>query len=519
MNRKHLTDKKHYPHFIFSAAVILFLFTRLFNLTILPIFTDEAVYIRWAKMINEDVHNIWSPIEIDNKKPLLMWLIAVALNVFQGPLWAARFVSVTAGFFSLIAVYLIGNRLHSYIVGCLFAFFYIFSPYHLFYDRMAHQAALLNCLFLWLIWLTFKLMLNEEKVKNKYYLMLGLLIGLSLLTKATAVLFVFTPLMLKLIIFRKNSSVPWKLLLPSYIFGLMIAGFPYGILFITSSSFSVKNFLIPSTHSMGQASIAEMLYKMPEKIYQSIGGPFDYFFTYLTYPVLLLAFLFFIFQIKCFSKKHLIILFYFLISFLLLTATAGRGFSRYFLFCATPIIIWAAFALHDLTGFLRERLPQKSFYLTMAIILSILLSHPLSFNYKLLTQPSEAPLVSRDYEQYISNKFSGYGIPEAIDFFKKVSKNKKIIIFTTSNWGNPADSMYVYLSDYPNIAVRRAFWVFEKKLLSDESQINKLSDVYFICRSPVYPRSLFLMRNKNFQFIKSFKKPNSTVFFDIYKRV
>ncbi|MEE9165376.1 MAG: glycosyltransferase family 39 protein [Nitrospinota bacterium] len=84
--------------------------TRLIHLTILPIFNDEAVYIRWAKMINENFSNIWIPILIDNKKPLLMWLIAVFLKIFEDPLWAARFVSIIAGFLSLIGIYLIGSR-------------------------------------------------------------------------------------------------------------------------------------------------------------------------------------------------------------------------------------------------------------------------------------------------------------------------------------------------------------------------------------------------------------------------
>ncbi len=155
----------------------------------------------------------------------------------------------------------------------------------------------------------------------------------------------------------------------------------------------------------------------------------------------------------------------------------------------------------------------------MIIILLILFSPTLKFNYKLLTRPFEAPLIARDYAQYISDEFSGYGMPEAIDFFKKASRSQKIIIFTTFNWGNPADSIYVYLSDYPNIKVVKAFWVFDKELLAEEAQINNISEVYFICRSPAYSRSLFLMTNKNFQLIKSFGKPNSTVFVDIYKHV
>ncbi len=76
------------------AVVVLFLLTRLAHLTIIPIFNDEAIYISWAKIINEDLHDIWLPIKVDNSKPLFLWLIAIFLNLFENPLWAARFVSV-----------------------------------------------------------------------------------------------------------------------------------------------------------------------------------------------------------------------------------------------------------------------------------------------------------------------------------------------------------------------------------------------------------------------------------------
>ncbi len=93
-----LIDNSPSTNFLFLAIVLLFSMTRLIHLTILPIFTDEAVYIRWAKMINEDFSNIWIPILIDNKKPLLMWLISIFLDISENPLWAGRFVSVIAGF-------------------------------------------------------------------------------------------------------------------------------------------------------------------------------------------------------------------------------------------------------------------------------------------------------------------------------------------------------------------------------------------------------------------------------------
>ena len=532
-----IIDSKFSINFFFLAIVLLFLITRLTHLTALPIFNDEAIYISWAKMIKEDIHNILLPLLVESKKPLLMWLITLFLNIFQDSLWASRFVSVIAGFFSLIGIYLIGIRIHSESVGYLSALFYAVSPYFLFYDRMAHQDSLLNCFFVWLLLLSLIIFQHKEKIKVPYFGALGFVIGLSLLAKSSAILFVFLPFLLKLIFLKKSTFVAWKSLFSSYIFGLLIAASPYVSLFLlTSANFSIKNILIPTQTSLGQKSLTGILVKIPENIYQSIDAPVDYFITYLTLPVFFVAGIFFIFQFSIFNKKYFILLLFFFIPFITTLGIGGEGFSRYYLFCGIPIVLWAALAFNYGVSFLKKRFSRKTFYGTIFFLSLIFLFPSLFFNYRLLTKPSEAPFIGRDYSQYVSSKFSGYGIPEALDYFKKVSGEKKITIFTSSNWGNPADAIYVHLSDDPNIKVYTAFWVFKSELLPSGVQKIKLfqrftgkgidvidvsnpSEIYFICRSPDFKRNAFLQINRNFQLVRSFRKPNSTIFIDIYKRI
>ena len=534
-----MIDNKHSSNFFFMAVVLLFLLTRLVHLTIIPIFNDEAIYISWAKIINEDLHDIWLPIKVDNSKPLFLWLIAIFLNLFENPLWAARFVSVLAGFFSLIGVYLIGQKLHSKWVGCLSALFYTVCPYYLFYDRMAHKDSLLNCLFTWLLFLTLEMLKMNENDRGRYYLAMGFTIGLSLLTKGTAILFVMLPLILIFIFSRKNTLVLWKPLIFTYLPGFLIGIFPYGFLFLTSSDFSVKNIFIPTGNSLGQASITDILYRIPTNLYHGAGGTISYFTTYLTIPVTLLAAAFFIFQFKFIKNKtNVVLICYFLIPYFSLLSVVGQGFSRHYLFCGTPILLCAAMALYYGVDHIKKRIPGKSLYLTIAPIAIIALYPAIIFDIKLLTEPENVSFVERDYDQYISDEFSGYGIPEALNYFKKVSTNKKIAVFTTPNWGNPADSVYIYLSDSPNLSVYTTHWVFEQNLLParaskiiiknmyqkytgkniSELLINSDSYVYFICSSSEFEQHIFLKKNKNFQLVRSFRKPSSTISIDIYKR-
>ena len=530
-----LINNKPSINFLLLAIVLIFFMTRLAHLTILPIFNDEAIYISWAKIIKKDIHNIWFPVEIESKKPLLMCLIALFLKIIEDPLWAARSVSVLAGFFSLIGIYLVGIRLHSVAVGCISAFLYTVSPYFLFYDRMAHQDSLLNCFFIWMLLLTLIIFQQGEKIKVRCFGALGFIIGLSLLAKSTAILFVFLPFILKFIFLKKSAFIPWHSLLKSYFLGLLIATFPYIHLFLlTSTKFSIKTVLIPTQTTLAQSSIADTLLEIPKNIFFHFAYPVSYFFTYLTFPVLFLAVVSFIFQFVAFNKKVFILCLFFFIPFISILGIGGGGFSRYYLFRGTPIILWAALALYYGVDYIKKLVPEKSLYLTITPILIIVLYPAIAFDSKLLTKPSSTPFIGRDYDQYVSSRFSGYGIPEALEYFKKVSRERKITIFTTPNWGNPADSVDVYLSDYPNITVYTAFWVFEHVLLpSDASKIvakhkykenfefhlSNLSDVYFICSSQEFERSLFIKKNKGFQLVRSFRKPHSTVFIDIYKQI
>src|SRR3990167_7544264 len=79
---------------------------RLTNLTALPIFTDEAIYIRWAQIGGRDAS--WRFISLtDGKQPLFTWAMMVSLRLFQDPLFAGRLVSVISGLLSLIGMYVL----------------------------------------------------------------------------------------------------------------------------------------------------------------------------------------------------------------------------------------------------------------------------------------------------------------------------------------------------------------------------------------------------------------------------
>src|SRR3989344_1150596 len=74
---------------VWFFLTILYFTTRLVNLKLIPIFTDEAIYARWAQIALHDPVNRFISLE-DGKQPLFIWLAAIAQKFISDPLIATR---------------------------------------------------------------------------------------------------------------------------------------------------------------------------------------------------------------------------------------------------------------------------------------------------------------------------------------------------------------------------------------------------------------------------------------------
>ena len=93
---------KNLPYLILTFAYFLL---RLPRLTLTPMFTDEAIYLRWSQVISRDLSFLYLPLT-DGKPPLSMWLTALVMHFFPGfdPLLLGRLVSLGFGFFSFVGI-------------------------------------------------------------------------------------------------------------------------------------------------------------------------------------------------------------------------------------------------------------------------------------------------------------------------------------------------------------------------------------------------------------------------------
>ena len=129
---------RHKWEIVFSVLLALAYFTlRLIYLNRLPIFTDEAIYVRWAQIALHD--SSWRFISLtDGKQPMFVWVAMVFMKFIHDPLIAGRLVSVVSGFFTMLGLWfltfeLFKNKRIAFLASTL----YIFYPFAQVLDRMA----------------------------------------------------------------------------------------------------------------------------------------------------------------------------------------------------------------------------------------------------------------------------------------------------------------------------------------------------------------------------------------------
>src|SRR3989338_4994497 len=119
---------------LYIGVIFLFFLSRLINLDKFPIFTDEGIYIRWAKVAWHDAN--WRFISLtDGRQPLQTWATIPFLKLFpESPLLAGRLFGVFSGLGALVGLWSLLYYLFGKKASYLGSLIYIFNPYFLFYD-------------------------------------------------------------------------------------------------------------------------------------------------------------------------------------------------------------------------------------------------------------------------------------------------------------------------------------------------------------------------------------------------
>lgn len=467
---------------------LIYFITHLYHLTALPVFADEAIYIRWSQLIIDDWQRyLFFPLN-DGKTPLQMWLMLPFQFIFNDQLYAGRFLSVLIGFFQLLVINEITKKLGGQKKAQFLALLMtVLLPFWFFHHRMALIDALLTfflsltCLYLIKVAQTIDLPNLNIKLNKKTILkfclynqpfndtlLAGVAFGLALLSKITAILFI--PIFFLIIFLAKEKKIQAKIILLSYYSMSMLLGLFIFILLKLHPAFGQlfargNDFLFPINEVLFQGVFRTTLSQIPK-----------YFLTwtnYLGWPVIILNLVSLFYGQKNRLKITRALISYALILSLPIFILGKVVYPRYFLPVAIFLTINVALFLEEIYPHLiiiqnffsrqiksltkvnlktAKQLSQK----ILMILLTIVVNWPAwFFIYTSYFQINKIPFVKSDQAQYLYEWSAGFGVKEAVELIKDIAKSKKVIVATEGYFGTLPDGilMYLHRRDVSNIAV------------------------------------------------------------------
>lgn len=446
------------------CLLALFFLSRLVKLTSLPIFVDEAIYLRWAQIANNDAS--WRFISLtDGKQPLYIWITMVMMRLVPDPITAGRLVSVLTGLVSMITIWglaylLFGSRR----IAFLSSFLYLVSPFALVYDRMALMDAMVGTFSLLSLLLA---VLLVKTLRLDVALILGAVLGGGVLTKTSGFLSIYL-LPLTLLLFDWQAK-RWKLNL------LRWAGLALLAVFISQLFYSILR-LSPFFHIISQKN-ALFIFPFQEWIKHPfyylkshLSGLSNWLLPYLTWPQVFLV-IFSLLNFRNRFREKLLLLGSFAIPFAGLAVFGNILYPRFLFSMSLYLFVLAASGLEEIGKRLR-----KGLIFLVVLILATTVS--LSVDLKLLFNPKTAPIAKGDQDQYILSWPAGYGIKEIIAFARQQAQNQKIFIATEGTFGLMPASLELYLWNHPNVELKGFFPV--DKMPEEVLEKAKEMPTYFV---------------------------------------
>lgn len=428
---------------LFGIACITF-FTRIFHLLNVPIFTDEAIYIRWAQIgLSDPAHRFISL--TDGKQPLLTWLMYPMLKIFPDPLFAGRFISVLAGVGSVLAIYVLGRELFGRRTALVASLLYIFSPFTVVYDRLALMDSLLAMFGLWSLYLEILLV---RRLRLDVALLLGFSLGFGLLTKSSAYFYLYF-LPFTLLFFRFDKKGSGKHLL-TYV-GLSTISVTIGIGMYNLLRLSPWFYIIEQKNYSFIYTFGEFLQSPFQFFWHNLYGLLQIFVLYLTMPLVLLLTGAIVWGVARFDRRIVLLFLWFLFPFLALAMFGKVIFPRFILFMIIPLFIIIAHTIVQLSLYLRKRL------LLFLCIVFLVLSLPVYQSILALSAPVEMNIPRADRNQLFDDWPSGYGVQEVVNFLDEQSQNGKVVIGTEGTFGLFPAAFEIYLGTNPNVEIH-GYW-------------------------------------------------------------
>ncbi len=462
--------------------------TRLLRLDQFPIFSDEGIYIHWAKVAWHDAS--WRFISLtDGKQPLQTWGTIPFLKLFpQNALLAGRMFSVATGLAGLTGMFILLWYLFGKRAAYLGSFLYVLTPYFLFYDRMALVDSAVNAGFIWVFFLSILLARTQ---RLDVAIIFGLTTGLSLLAKSSVRIFLALSAFAPLLAFtKKKVENLWSIINYYFLYSI--------VAFISLVVYNVQR-LSPFFHFVAEKNktfvltwsefVKAPLLLIPHNI-QIIPV---YVLSEMGWIVGIASFLGFLRLMRSDKKLASYFLLWIVLPFAAIALFSKVIYPRYLMFFGSLLLILATFYLAQ----------TKRIAIAVVLLLATLASF-FYFDYAILFNPARLPLPEIDRGQYVEGATAAWGAGEIVDYVRQRSVEKPTIILAEGNFGLVGDVLDVYVRKNDRIFIKGYWPLDEKDLIANQKEIGK--NLVFV----VYAQKKEFPQNWPLKLIKRFDKPGGT---------
>lgn len=436
------------------AIAIFYFFLRLIFIKDLPIFTDEAIYVRWAQIALND--SSWRFISLtDGKQPMFIWVAIVFMKVFQDPLLSVRLVSVAAGFFTMVGLFFLTYELFkSKTMSFLTTILYVFYPFAQVYDRIALYDSMVAAFSVWALYFSIHLV---KKLRLDIAYSLGFVIGAGILTKTSNFFSIYLlPFMLILFDFKKKPVL--KRLITFLVLAMFSSAIAYGLYNVLRLS---------PLFQMINAKNAIFVYPFSEWVQHpftffvgNLNGLFSWLTQYLTLPYIVLILISLILIRKNYKEKILLIL-YFLLPFVALALFGRVIFPRFIYFMSLyllPLAAWGLnYTINQSFHYTRSSLKLKPITYIIPVIVFVFIWYPGFVSFQFAKNPITSKIAKADNSQYVNSWAAGWGVKESVSFFNKEAQKGKIFIATEGTFGLLPYALEMYLVQNKNVTIK-GYW-------------------------------------------------------------
>lgn len=419
-----------------SLWFIVYLFTRLENINDFPVFADEAFYIvRTDEMIKGN--SLLSPLATATQ-PVFIWVSVVFRLFTLDGILGGRLVSVAAGLLSVTVLAVVAKKWWGDRAAVLIFAIYTMLPFTLVYDR------------------------------------LGMLESLTLAGISLGLIFPIVGIPMAIL----TKPVGWFVLPLSFgLFGtrrrrvMIEVGIGLAMVFIT--------WLIASSNTSQLAYIS--LDKPGEHLglnvnfLNNIYRAMHWLRAYLTDPILIMAVVGGLLAVKkMFLGKYYFQAGWIMILsalYVIFSAAVGKDYYPRYLY---PILLGVILALVAFINTIIDKWRKIGWFLLILFIPTI------NFDYKLIYEPSEAPLALEDKFQFFEDWTSGVGANEISTEVEKIVKEKGLPISVYTENDNSYLVALLNNQKLKGVKIETASWLAEPLRTIPNAVLQEEGETLFV---------------------------------------